>query len=167
MQGLELAIQQEFLAILENLKTCLAREEWFKAGWECAITGLDGFATCQLYRPVWLEVGPKRPVHFESFIGQAQLEQNLLPVALHAHPTFPQHEQFARLFLERSRETVVSWPGYELATGPASFQLLSTRLPFTKERLADQLFTELGRVAVLGELIDRLIDEILLKNKGL
>jgi hypothetical protein len=160
MIGLEPAQRETYLVILREVGERLAATEWYKDGWQFITTGLDGFATCQLFRPDWL-IQPNRPIHFESFIGANQLNSGELPVALHAHPTFEQHSRFAQLFLERAAHLLEQLPGYTLAdsTRPG-FNLVMTKLPFSAANLADVLVAEFTRLHQIGPLIDQSLAEL-------
>ena len=158
MNGLTTELQKTYLSIFKELESNLIEQDWYLPDWHFVLNDLDGFATCQLYRPAWL-ITADRPIHFEAYIGAIQHEQGRIPLLLHAHPTFPQQFQLAELFRAKAQPSVKNWTGYSL-TRPVPFQLLRTEIAFMLSDLRHKLLMEFTRVQELGPLIDQLISEI-------
>jgi hypothetical protein len=132
----------------------LREQDWFASGWQLNITGLDDFATIQLFQEKWI-VQPSRPIHLEFYVGEAQHDNLKAPIALHAHPPFPGCETFAPRFVD---EASGLFPEYAV-TGKPPFLLLCKDMSYTEATLADLLVTEFSRLRTVHEVVGKILAE--------
>ena len=140
----------------------LEQTDWFKRdGWQYVTWENVRFenVTGQLYKANWYN-HKRNGIHFDSWIGQKELEQKVLPVALHAHGDFPRGKKIIPLLAERCQQVAGNWSDCTIAA-VSPFQPLIIKTPFTDETLVTQLLTVYARVAQLGSSIDQAIAEML------
>jgi hypothetical protein len=151
-----------YLALYKEVSERLAREPWFKEGWETRFDYLDK----ENPRGVWLQLVRQNwfdgAIHLETWINNAVLERKTMPLVLHVETSIPKdgisRNDFSRLFLERSGGLIQSWEGYAIKPNYA-MEPFSVPIPFTKETLVSALASELARVQQLGPVIDQTIED--------
>jgi hypothetical protein len=153
---------QSYLPQYQELKQRLEAADWFVANdWQYTIV-LDeasGIISSQLSKPSWYNQN-RNGVHFDCWLGQKQLDEGAVPIALHAHQDFPNGPKLCGLFIERSKDLVGQWQDFNLFPGNP-FQPISTKVVFTKDTLVTELAAQFARIQQLGVIIDKAIEEAL------
>lgn len=151
---------QAYVPYFVEAQQKLEQTDWFiNNGWQYVTWENTRFDTVsgQLYKANWFN-HKRNGIHFDSWIGPKELEQHIIPVALHAHGDFPGGKKIIPFLAESVKLIAQDWEGCTITPG-SPFQPLILKLPFTKETLVAQLLKMYAQVAQLGTTIDYTIAE--------
>jgi hypothetical protein len=151
---------QPYYSVLGKLKMRLQNEKAYTSDWDSRVFNfpedVPTMAAFTLFKRNWLN-DVSSGVHFESWFGNADIERQAFPIALHVEATKADtglvRGVFTRHIVDQAGDKIASWDGYTVS--PKSYQLFIARLPFSKERLVDEMLAEFLKVMELHDLIDQ------------
>lgn len=160
MDAIKQEIWQEYVPYFLEAQELLTKTDWFADGWLYVAWQNDAFGTAsgQLFRQSWRNEN-RNGVHFDSWIGQKELETKVVRLALHAHKDYPHSKKLIPLIAEQAKEVVKDWKGCKLSAN-SPMQPLTLELRLDKENLAQQLVEVYAKVSQLGTMIDKNIAEL-------
>jgi len=153
---------EPYYQALIELEQSLAAMNWFGNDWHTEVGYYGGDeplgVSFRLYKNGWFN-DTGAGIHFESWIGNADLKRGSVPVALHvetsSESTGIKRGQFNKAILEEGAPLMDEWRDYKVS--PNSYQTLIRHLPLTAGSLVGELKTEYARLQRLAPIIDRVI----------
>jgi hypothetical protein len=145
-----------------ELERSLEAMDWFGDDWHTEVGYYGGDeprgVSFRLYKSGWFN-DTGGGIHFESWIGNADLKRGAVPAALHietnSENTGIKRGQFNKAILEEGAPLMDQWRDYKVS--PNSYQTLIRYLPLTAENFIGELKTEYTRLQRLAPIIDRII----------
>lgn len=157
-----------FASYYEKFKdaaTQLRAQDWFTDEWEVIVAyygeGNHPNLGFTLQKKNWFN-DPSGGIHFESWIGNADVKRSAVPIAMHFEPSYERSKirrgKFHDYVLEHGKAIIDELEGYKLS--PKSMQLLMNRIPFTDDTLVDMMVGEYNKLHKLGAIFDAAIEAV-------
>lgn len=136
----------------------LAKQFSEMEGWE--VRQERGSAYLHVSKPNWLDQN-MNGIHLETYVMDDQLHTGYAPVCVHCEGGFPKQREFVKLFTERARKQIESWPGYTVKGKGCSVCEVMVPIKSTADETVELLASELFRLQTLAPLIDQTIIDVL------
>lgn len=152
-----------YYATFQELAKRLKSKDWCNKDWEVNVAyfgeGNRRIPCFGLQKKNWFN-NPGGGIHFESWIGNADLERSAVPITLHVEASYEKtgivRGKLYDHILKHGKGIIDSLEGYTVH--PKSFQFLINRTPFTEATLLNIMERDYCKLARLAPIIDAAIE---------
>ncbi len=145
---------EEFESLVNALKKLAWTKDWNFKAMMCGKPKVH-CASIRMWKKGWPE-----DIHFESWIGNADIERGSASLAFHIETSLAdfgvRRNQFNEQLIEGGEDLMDSWEGFSLS--PRSFQTVKRHVPFEQGKVSQAIKPEFTRLQRLGKLIDKILN---------